>query len=174
MWLESYLTGQTQSVKIEGQASKPKCLCCCVPQGSVLGPKSYCIYCRPIGRIAKRYGLSYHCFADDSQLYIILNSLSAWFNTASNIQECLKEIQLWMEINMLKMNEDKTEFIIFTPRSSKINTSHLSLQVGLSNVTPAKVVKNLGSLWDNHLKMDKQIAAICRSSYYHLRAISRI
>ena len=108
-WFESYLTGRTQSVKIEGQASKPKCLCCCVPQGSVLGPKSYCIYWRPIGRIAKRYGLSYHCFADDSQLYIILNSLSAWFNTVSNIQECLKEIQLWMEINMLKMNEDKTE-----------------------------------------------------------------
>ena len=77
MWLESYLTGRTQSVIIEGQASKPKCLCCCIPQGSVLGPKSYCIYCRPIGRIAKRYVLSYHCFADDSQLYIILNSLSA-------------------------------------------------------------------------------------------------
>ena len=56
---------------------------------------------------------------------------------------------------MLKMNEVKTEFIIFTPRPSKINTSHLSLQVGLSNVTPAKVVKNLGSLWDNHLNMDK-------------------
>ena len=106
---ESYLTGRTQSVKIEGQASKPKCLCCCVPQSSVLGPKSYCIYCRPIGRIAKRYGLSYHCFADDLQLYIILNSLSAWFNSVSNIQECLKEIQLWMEINLLKMNEDKTE-----------------------------------------------------------------
>ena len=75
---------------------------------------------------------------------------------------------------MLKMNEDKTEFIILTPRSSKINTSHWSLQVGLSNVTPAKVVKNLGSLWDNHVNMDKQIAAMCRSSYYHLRAISRI
>ena len=75
---------------------------------------------------------------------------------------------------MLKMNEDKTECNIFIPRSSKINTSHLPLQVGLSNVTPAKVVKNLGSLWDNHLNMDKQIAAMCRSSYYHLRAISRI
>ena len=35
MWFESYLTGRTQSVKIEGQASKPKCLWCCVPQGSV-------------------------------------------------------------------------------------------------------------------------------------------
>ena len=72
------------------------------------------------------------------------------------------------------MNEDKTEFIIFTSRSAKINTDNLSLQVGQSTVTPAKVVKNLGSLWDNHLNMDKQIAAMCRSSYYHLRAISRI
>ena len=174
MWFESYLTGRTQSVLIEGHSSEPVILTCSVPQGSVLGPKKYCAYVRPIGRIVTKFGLIYHCYADDTQLYIILQSKDSWSSTVRPLEDCLREIQLWMESNQLKMNDEKTEFIVFTSRSRKVNTADLSLTVGQTTVAPTPVVKNLGSLWDDHMNMDRQIGAMCRSGYFQLRSIARI
>ena len=31
----------------------------------------------------------------------------------SDIEQCVSEIKLWMNHNMLKLNDDKTEFIVF-------------------------------------------------------------
>ena len=37
LWFKSYFTNRTQSFYVDAQ-SKPKCVDCSVPQGSVLGP----------------------------------------------------------------------------------------------------------------------------------------
>ena len=45
---QSYLSGRTQCISIEGVLSELKELVYGVPQGSVLGPLEFCIYTFPI------------------------------------------------------------------------------------------------------------------------------
>ena len=44
-----------------------------VPHGSVLGPLVFTMYTRPLGIIAQRYGVKYHLYADNTQLYIYMD-----------------------------------------------------------------------------------------------------
>ena len=68
-WFGSYLTGRTQSVKIGNAMSKERVFKCCVLQGSILGPQLYCGYTIPLGTIIRYFLISFHMYADDSQLY---------------------------------------------------------------------------------------------------------
>jgi len=173
-WISSYLKGRTQSVVIKNCHSKPKELPFCIPQGSVLGPKFYCKYCRPLGRIAANFGLCYHCFADDSQLYIVLKSLKEWNTVKRAVEGCIREISFWMDNNLLKLNEEKTDYIVFLSRGKRVDTQVLTLNFGQTVLTPSKAVKDLGSWWDSHMLMDKQISVTCKNCYFYIRKISRI
>ena len=39
-------------------------------QGSVLGPKYYTMYTKPVGYICKHHSLVHHFYPDDCQLYL--------------------------------------------------------------------------------------------------------
>ena len=69
-WFQSYLTGRTQTVRIKKCTSEPHELKYGVPQGSVLGPILFTIYTTPLGKLIRRHGLTFHLYADDTQLYI--------------------------------------------------------------------------------------------------------
>ena len=58
----------------------------------------------------------------------------------------IKEIRLWMSQNFLKLNENKTEFIVFgtTVQLSKLKSS--TLAVGDSSVNLSSKVRNLGAI----------------------------
>ena len=57
-WFRSYLSGRIQRVVIEDSVSVDQELAFGVPQGSVLGPRIYCMYTKPVSDIIQRHGLS--------------------------------------------------------------------------------------------------------------------
>ena len=90
----------------------------------------------------------------------------------SKLENCIREASDWMKQNSLKINEDKTEFIIF---SNKPKTKHFhSLSVGHNCITLSNCIKILGVKLDSKMALTKHISETCRSAYMHMRKIRSI
>ena len=145
-WFRSYLTSRIQRVVIENAVSGDQELGFGVPQGSVLGPKIYCMYTKHVSNIIQRHRLSHHSYADDTQLYMTMDhSNNNWRDRLARIQLCVSEIREWMNQNMLKLNEDKTELIVFTSKYKQDLYNDLSITIGDTAVDCSSQVKDLGS-----------------------------
>ena len=61
--------------------------------------------------IIKKHNLMYHLYADDSQLYVPfkLESDGLLSSAKFSIGMCAQEINNWMILNGLRLNEEKTE-----------------------------------------------------------------
>ena len=108
-WYESYLKGHTQHAAIKNVQSSMTKLKCGVPQGSVLGPVLFTTYLLPLGDIFRKFGVQFHCYADDTQLYIPFSQNDN--SCLGSIEECLSEIQNWMKANFLKLNAEKQKWL---------------------------------------------------------------
>ena len=117
-WFASYLSSRTQFVQIESSRSSLRELSCGVPQGSVLGPLLYVLYTSPVANMIKRHNLTYHLYADVSKLYVSfkLGSDDLLSSAKSSIEICVQEINNWMILNGLKLNEEKTELLLLSSR----------------------------------------------------------
>ena len=121
-WIRSYLTNRSQRVIIgdtntTGAKSSGISLECGVPQGSALGPILFTLYTSPLGQICSSK-VHYHLYADDQQLYLSFKPdptgvQSTQDDCIHRMESCVDEIREWMAGNMLKLNEEKTEFIVF-------------------------------------------------------------
>ena len=72
-WFKTYFTNRTQSVIIDGHESEPHTPLEGVPQGSVIGPLSFTLYSSPIETIIESHGIGKMIYADDTQVYVVLN-----------------------------------------------------------------------------------------------------
>ena len=175
-WFRSYLADRYQIINIDGVLSDPVALHFGVPQGSVLGPKEYTMYTKPLGDIIKEHGLQHHFYADDSQSYLAFKPVTSaeTSDVLSRVEMCLADTRKWMRVNMLKVNDDKTEVMLFTSKHKQNVMGPIELMVGDTLVQSAPFARNLGVKLDANMVMDKHINATCTSAYFQLRKIRHI
>ena len=84
------------------------------------------------------------------------------------------EISDWMNRIKLKLNKDKTEFLIAgtSHQHAKVMINSLSISGAIIPASPC--VKNLGVIIDSELALSDHVTYICKSCYHYLRNIDTI
>jgi hypothetical protein len=93
---------------------------------------------------------------------------------SNRIEACLDDISDWMRSNLLKLNQDKTELIIFAPKNHVRDFENCHLSFDGTVVSDVSSVRNLGVIFDKTLTMEKQVSTITKSCFFHIRNIGRI
>ncbi len=148
-WFTSYLSNRTTYVQLKSFHSQPFPVSCGVPQGSVLGPLLFLIYLLPLGNIFSKFGIKFHCYADDTQLNVSTKPDSILPPVC--LTNCLHEIKSWFSANFLKLNGSKTQVLLIGTNSSLSRSCSFSLSIDGSSVSPSRQVRNLGVIFDSTL-----------------------
>ena len=79
-----------------------------------------------------------------------------------------------MASNMLKLNEEKTEFIIFKTHQQLKKLQNITIRIGNTNFLPVDHVRNLGFIMDKFCKNIWHINHLSSSLFQQLRNIRNI
>lgn len=162
-WLRSYLSACSQHVILNGEQSESLNLPFGVLQGSCIGPLLFTLYSSKFFEVIKPHLPEAHAYAEDSQLYLSLKPN----NEVNESELCIRAIRTWMWMDKLKLNDDKTEFMIIGSRQQLEKVSVAELSVGDISIAPASTAGNLAVLFDPDLslmlKLQKhvQVTSIC-------------
>ena len=134
------------------------------------------MYTKPLGNIIQTHGLDHHLYADDSQSYMAFRPTddAGATEVLTRVETCLAAIRKWMGNNMLKVNDGKTEVILFASKHNAKIMDPVKVLVGDVLVQSVPVVRDLGVMLDTNMSMEKHINTVCKSAYFQLRKISHI
>ena len=131
-WFTSFFTGRTQRVCIDGNSSDLHQLICGVPQGSVPGARMYTMYTQMLANVFRKHDVQHHSYADDTQVYVRCeDNEDARSAAIVKLQTCISDICEWMRANALKLNETKTECIVF---SRNKDPTSITVTVGTQSI----------------------------------------
>ena len=169
-WFTSYLDARTFSVKVNNSLSGKSVFTIGVPQGSILGPLLFIMYTKDLETIAISHGFNIHLYADDTQLYFAFDSVSSK-DLELRISACMEDIKSWMTKNFLKLNENKTEIMILSPKRNNSSPVPEVLKINAEGETAEvqQCVKSLGVHLDSTLTMSTHITSIIQKCNMNLR-----
>jgi len=131
-------------------------------------------YTSLVSSIVNSYNFQQHQYADDTQLFITL-SPTGFSSDISNLTLCLSALHYWFCQNGMALNPDKSDAIIIGTQQQSFSYSNITtIDIAGSTIPLADHIKVLGVTLDKHLTFDDHVSAVCKSAYYHIRAMRYI
>lgn len=167
-WLENYLTGRQQRVRVNGHHSSWLSVTAGVPQGSVLGPLLFIAYTSDLPLAVTNGFTETDLFADDTMLTSIHPSAE---QCVSLLQESIKQVTVWLSTWHLSINATKTVIMKFGRRSS---ASNLHLTIDNDQLREESSQRHLGLYISSDLHWRKHIETTLAKATPLLGVLSKL
>ncbi len=118
-WFKSYLSDRHQFVALNEEVSYRSQVQYGAPQGSSTRTIAFQTLL-PLGDIIRKHGVSFHCYADDTQLFISSYQFA-------KVTECIDDIQIWITSIVIWLNSKKNYYkkkiiiLLIIPKTSLRN-----------------------------------------------------
>lgn len=120
-----------------------------------MGPILFNLYTSPLGDIMRHRGVSFHFYADDTLIdYTFKCSIGGDMDSCKRrVEASIRDIDSWMLCNNLRLNNDKTEFLL-------LNAQHrpslpLDSILAVSKLIQASDhARNFGVVFDRIVSLD--------------------
>ena len=117
-----------------------------------------------------------HTYADDSQLHLLFQLDSGLSETEpiTAMERSIKAVRAWMLKDKLKLNKEKTEFLV-TGMQRQLNKVSLDeMRIGHTKVKTTTTARSLGVWFYHNMKFDTNITKMCTMGHFDLYNIRRI
>ena len=165
-WFHSYLTDRQQRVVLNGICSDWLPVTSGVPQGSILGPLLFLVYCNDAQYYIQENS-TLALFDDDSKLFRSLDVSSCIIS----LQQDLNSLQKWSIDMKMQFNTKKCKVMHVSRKKLKTQTSYYLAGQQLEQVTH---VTDLGVTVSNDLSWSKHIEITAAKANKTLGLIKRI
>ena len=157
-WYWSYLRPQGMKVCINDAYSSIRTLNYSALQGSASGANLFTAYCAPIELVIPA-GIAISGFMDDHSIRKPFNADSQDKESQSILlmMDTVANIVSWMDTMHLKLNPDKTEFIMFGYRNQLVKCTTSYVTISDSTLPKNPSVKYLGVTLDKNLNLKEYI-----------------
>lgn len=153
--IKSYVLDRKQYTHLNEINSNVKNVQTGVPQGSVLGPLLYLIYVLSLNKAGLK--ATYFTYADDTILVYHSENLA---NLEAAVNTDLRKYYLWLLNNKLKINCDKTVFMLFKQKNKAV--FDLNIKIGSKILSRVSNCKYLGVQIDDLLSWSIQYEHLCK------------
>ncbi|XP_068672704.1 uncharacterized protein [Montipora foliosa] len=119
------------------------------------------------------HGISAMMYADDTQVYIIIDKQQHDAGTV-DLDACLQDIKSWCVRHNLVLNDGKTEILQIHSKFSRSISPKPEIVSGGLTFKPKYEARNVGVVSDSCLSFKQHINNTCKPSFIALSNISKI
>ena len=108
-------------------------------------------------------------YADDTQLFLSMKTtkMEDVVSARTRVEVCLRELNQWMLLNNLRLNNDKTELLVLhakhrpKPPLDSITVGDVTVAV-----EPISSARNIGAVFDDTMSFEENVNELCRTDCF--------